>query len=156
GSRLILASQGLTQGNWVVGLDVNSIGNSICFSNGVGSPTCPCGNFGQYGRGCGNSTAGSMGALLLATGTTNPDTVVLHATEMIGSALCVFLQGDVQVSPVSFGDGVRCVGGSLKRLYNKNAFHANADAPRGAELSITAQSAALGDPIAPGSSRYYQ
>ena len=58
----------------------------------------------------------------------------------------------------SFGDGVRCVGGNLKRLYVKNASGGTVSAPGPGDPSITTQSTNLGDPIAPGSGavRYYQ
>jgi hypothetical protein len=55
-----------------------------------------------------------------------------------------------------FGDGVRCVGGTLKRLYSKNAVGGVVSAPGPGDPSISSRSATLGDPIAPGSSRSYQ
>jgi hypothetical protein len=117
---------------------------------------CPCFNLGTTGRGCDNS-AGTGGALLSATGTTSPDTVVLTSSGELNTSTSVFLQGTVDnVSGVSFGDGVRCVGGSLKRLSTKNAAGGTVTFPDGGDPSITTQSAALGDPIAPGSTRYYQ
>lgn len=94
---------------------------------------------------------------MLASGTTQPDTVVLHVSGELPSALSIFLQGSALVSgSVGFGDGLRCVGGSLKRLYVKNASAGSVDAPGAGDPSITSRSAALGDPIAPGTSRYYQ
>jgi hypothetical protein len=41
-------------------------------------------------------------------------------------------------------------------LYLKHASAGGVSAPEPGDPSITAQSAALGDPIAPGSTRYYQ
>ena len=58
--------------------------------------------------------------------------------------------------PVVFGDGLRCIGGNLKRLYVKNAVGGTARAPGPATLRSRAQSAALGDPIARGPTREYQ
>jgi hypothetical protein len=75
------------------------------------------------------------------------------------SAYTIFLQGDAQLTnPLHFGDGLRCVGGTLKRLYAHHASGGAVHAPdAGAgDPPITARSAALGDPIAPGSTRYYQ
>jgi hypothetical protein len=51
---------------------------------------------------------------------------------------------------------VRCAGGALKRLYVKTASGGTAIAPVTGDLSVDAQSAALGDPISAGSTRYYQ
>ena len=73
------------------------------------------------------------------------------------SSLAIFLQGDVNVSGgVGFGDGVRCVGGMIKRLDVASASGGSAAFPGPDDLSITARSAALGDPIAAGSTRWYQ
>jgi hypothetical protein len=68
----------------------------------------------------------------------------------------VFIQGDLEISPVNFGDGLRCTGGSLKRLYSKNASGGTATAPSGIDPSISARSAALGSPISALQTRYYQ
>ena len=54
-----------------------------------------------------------------------------------------------------FGQGVRCAGGSLKRLYMKVAVGGSITAPEPGDLSITARSTALGDPILAGTHRYY-
>jgi hypothetical protein len=128
---------------------------SFCFGDGSGA-ACPCGNDGAAGHGCANSQNASVGGWLTASGTTHPDTVVLFAADMLPSVSNVFLQGNAQVAPVSFGDGLRCAGGSLKRLTVKTAFGGTSQFPQAGDPSISARSAALGDPIATGSSRYYQ
>ena len=130
-------------------------GSLFCFGDGAGGVGCPCGNTGQLGHGCENSR-GTGGAQLFAAGVTIPDTVVLHASGELPTALSVFLQGDVSIAPVTFGDGLRCASGVLKRLYVKNASGGSTSAPQAGDPSITIRSAALGDPIAPGSTRYYQ
>jgi len=114
--------------------------------------------FSGPGRGCDNS-ANTGGALLSSAGTTNPDTLVLTSSGELATVLSIFLQGDVSLAtPVLFGDGVRCVGGNLKRLYAANAVGGVISAPQPGDPSITTQSTSLGDPIAPGSGavRYYQ
>jgi hypothetical protein len=117
---------------------------------------CPCDNSGVSGHGCNNSIS-SGGALLTASGTTSPDTLVLTSSAELPSALSIFLQGNVETQFVlAFGDGLRCIGGQLLRLYVKNALNGAAVAPRLGDPSISARSAALGDPISPGSRRYYQ
>jgi hypothetical protein len=132
-----------------------SPGVAFCAGDGTGATPCPCGNSGHSGRGCENSAA-TGGAHLGAGGHTTPDAVVLSATHELANALSIFLQGDAVVSPVAFGDGVRCTGGSLKRLYVKNAIHGAVSAPESGDPSITARSAMLGDPIVHGTTRYYQ
>jgi hypothetical protein len=117
--------------------------------------SCPCGVQGAPGRGCENS-AGTGGSLLAATGSATPDTLVLSATNLVPSALCVVVQGTSSLSAgVVFGTGVRCVGGTLKRLFVHTAVAGAMGAPSGADPSLTARSASLGSPITPGSTRYY-
>jgi hypothetical protein len=71
-------------------------------------------------------------------------------------ALTVFNQGNaVLAASLPFGQGVRCVGGSLKRLYTKTATAGGATVPAPGDPTIHARSAALGDPIAPGTTRSY-
>ena len=129
----------------------------FCAGDGSLGTACPCGNSGAVGRGCLNSDSLSLGALLVASGPASPDAVVLSANGMLSTSTCIFLQGDLQ-SPggTVFGDGVRCVAGSLKRLYLKSATGGVASAPEAGDLPITARSAQLGDPISPGMRRYYQ
>jgi len=117
---------------------------------------CPCFNFGALGHGCANS-ADANGAILTATGTANPDNVVFSSSGELPSALSIVLQGTSNVATgLVFGDGVRCVTGILKRIGIKNAVAGTAVYPGPGDPSITSRSAALGDPIAPGSTRYYQ
>jgi hypothetical protein len=92
---------------------------------------------------------------LLATGTTSPDTVVLNAAGELPSEMTIFLQGNQPMVPATYGDGLRCVGGTLKRLYTHSASGGAVSAPQGSDLSITARSAALNVPILPGQTRYY-
>ena len=128
---------------------------SHCFGDGS-IVACPCANNGLAGRGCDNSSA-TGGASLTSTGMISPDTLVLTQQGELPTALSIFLQGSQALgSPVAFGDGLRCAGGSLKRLYVKNAAAGTASAPGPGDPSITAQSALLGDPLAPGATRVYQ
>jgi plastocyanin len=131
-------------------------GSAYCFGDGSLSTACPCANSGAAGNGCANS-ANAVGAHLSASGTTTPDTLVLHASGELASALSIFLQGNASNSAgLVFGDGLRCAAGSLKRLYARSASAGSVSAPQPGDPSISAQSAILGDVIAPGSTRYYQ
>ena len=58
--------------------------------------------------------------------------------------------------PIGFGDGGRCIGGTLKRIGVVGAVGGAASYPRPIDPPVSVRSAALGDPIAPGSYRYYQ
>jgi hypothetical protein len=82
---------------------------------------------------------------------------VLIARGEVDSALSIFLQGrSVLASPASFGDGMRCIGGTLARIGVKTAVAGAAFYPGAGDPSISARSAALGDLILPGTFRYYQ
>jgi hypothetical protein len=124
-----------------------------CFGDGTGS-ACPCGNNGLPGNGCENSSS-TGGAHASASGTTSPDTIVLNVTGEKPTALSVFLQGTTSISTLNYGDGLRCVGGTFKRLYARNASAGQVSAPHAGDPSITTRSAALGDPIPSGATRYY-
>ncbi len=127
-----------------------------CFGDGTGAP-CPCGNSGLADHGCENSSS-TGGALLSASG--NPrlssDTLVLTSSGEKPTALSIFLQGSDLIASVGFGDGLRCVGGTLKHLYVERASGGIAAAPQGSDPSVSARSAALGDPIRWGATRHYQ
>jgi hypothetical protein len=130
----------------------------LAFCPGDGSASaCPCGNNGASGRGCENSSA-SGGALLSGVGSASlaADTLVLTSSGELSSVLSIFLQGDAAIAPANFGDGLRCVGGNLKRLYVRNAISGSATAPLPGDRTISARSAALGDAIGAGATRCYQ
>ena len=133
--------------------DDGEIGTRFCFGDGSGA-FCPCFNQGQIGNGCENGLS-TGGAHLLAMGTTSPDTVLLTSSNELPSALTIFLQGTQSMAAVPYGNGLRCIGGVLKRLYNRNAVNGTVSAPQGADLSITARSAALNHPILPGQLKFY-
>ena len=85
------------------------------------------------------------------------DTVVFTTAGEKPTAVSIVLQGTQSAaSGAVFGMGVRCAAGSLKRLYTKAASGGSITAPQAGDPSVSARSAALGDPISPGSVRYYQ
>jgi hypothetical protein len=135
----------------------NELYTTFCAGDGSLATACPCGNTGAIGRGCRSSDVFSPGAFLVASGSSTPDSVVLAGSDIFPDGTCVFLQGDQQlVGGVVFGDGVRCVGGHLLRLYVKSVSGGSVSAPGASDPSLSARSAALGDPIQPGELRSYQ
>jgi len=131
-------------------------GTPFCSGDGSLGTLCPCFNLGNSGLGCANSV-NPDGAGLTGAGSVSPDNVVLTASGELPTALSIILQSDTpNFSGQVFGDGLRCIAGHLYRMYTKNAVGGVVTAPSGGDPSITARSAALGDPIAPGSTRYYQ
>jgi Tol biopolymer transport system component len=135
---------------------VSSGPSAFCLGDGSAG-ACPCGNNGATGKGCENS-AGTGGAQLTATGSASllGDTLVLTSSGELPGVLSIFLQGDASITPVNFGDGLRCTGGILHRLYITNSGSGTVSAPQAGDLSVSAASAALGDTIAAGTTRHYQ
>lgn len=102
-------------GSFVITLaGVPPSGTPYCFGDGTGA-ACPCGNTGAPGSGCAHSAGGS--GLLDATGSTSVtnDMLVLQGSGMTANSSALYFQGTTQQSVV-FGDGLRCVGGSVVRL----------------------------------------
>ncbi|MBK7876469.1 MAG: hypothetical protein IPJ77_12080 [Planctomycetes bacterium] len=130
-------------------------GGPFCAGDGVDAnvtTACPCSNFGAVGRGCANST-NAAGARLAATGTSNPDTAVLQGSGMPATVSCIYLQGDA-LDDTTFGDGVRCAGGSLLRLRTKTNVGGASSFPDSVETVTLSQRGG----VTPGSGvvRYYQ
>lgn len=107
--------------------------SQFCF----GSAACPCTNNGANG-GCANS-ANPGGAVLTATGGTSvsDDSFVLHGSGMPASSFCIYMQGTTSHSPVQYGDGKRCIGGSMTRLKAKNNVGGMSQYPAQFELWIS-------------------
>jgi len=128
----------------------------LCFGDGTGG-TCPCSNTGSPGHGCENSAA-TGGALLSGSGiaSLSSDTVQLTSSSELTTALSIVLQGSSVIAPANFGDGLRCAGGSLKRLYTKHAIGGVVTVPQAGDPSVSARSATLGDTIPLGATRAYQ
>jgi hypothetical protein len=88
----------------------------VCAGDGSLAP-CPCSNQSAPSdrSGCLHSlgTGGhldAMGQSLLSL-----DTLVLHGSSMPSTPV-IYFQGDLEIAPVVFGDGLRCAGGNLQRL----------------------------------------
>ena len=131
---------------------------SVCEPGIGGVSACPCGNPpAGSGRGCDNSSF-TGGAALAATGIarTTFDSVVFTTSGEPPSATSILVQGDIlSASGVVYGQGVRCVGGTLRRMYQQTASAGSIRAPAQGDPHVHARSAALGDTIAPGSHRWY-
>jgi Tol biopolymer transport system component len=128
----------------------------FCFGDGT-IVACPCGNSGSPGHGCQNS-AGTGGAVLSGSGvpSLSADTVHLISSGELPSVTSILLQGTAISAPTIFGDGRRCAGGNLKRLFAHSAVGGVATMPQGADSSISARSSAMGSPISAGATRFYQ
>lgn len=117
---------------------------------------CPCANNGLAGRGCQNSGSTGGAGLQAGGGASLQHDTLLLATQHQLDSLSIVLQGSASIAPVAFGDGLRCVGGSLKRLYVHTASGGALVVPQTGDASVSLRSAALGDTLAGGMTRYYQ
>ncbi len=91
----------------------------VCAGDGTAA-ACPCGNTGAPGHGCDNSF-GTGGGLLTAMGgaRTGSDTLTLAAGGLPTISAALFFQGETALNAsqgASFGDGLRCAGGEVRRL----------------------------------------
>lgn len=121
---------------------------------------CPCMNppIGPD-RGCNNSS-GTGGASLDAVGGTflSSDSLQLTTTGEVSTALSIVSQwSGMNGAGVIFGMGVRCTSGGIKRLYSKHAVGGSIVVPDfgAGDSTVSARSAAEGDTIQAGQSRWY-
>jgi Tol biopolymer transport system component len=133
---------------------------SLCFPGAAGSIACPCSNPPSGSdRGCDNTSA-TGGALLSATGIAylSTDSLLFTTGGEQPMATSILLQGNTLApTGIIFGQGVRCAGGTLKRLFTKTASGGSITAPdfNVGDPSVSARSAAKGDVIQAGQSRWY-
>jgi hypothetical protein len=127
----------------------------FCFGDGL-SIQCPCNNPGAPGHGCENSS-GTGGSILGWTGDAllSNDTLHLISSNERPTAFSFFWQGGSEVHPRVFGDGVGCLGSPLNRMFIHKAVNGMVTAPQGSDSPISVHSAAIGDPITPGTVRIY-
>lgn len=135
---------------------------ALCFGDSSGTP-CPCGNTAAPGAGCANSTG--LGAVLSGSGTPSisADSVSLSVDQGKPNQPVLFFQGLNFINSGNgnhFGDGLRCCGGSVKRLQVR-FMNASGQASTTAPLSIQGSTAAgstycnqawYRDPLAAGGS----
>ena len=141
--------------------DLHASGStSLCDPGVSGVIACPCSNPPSgAGRGCDNSSS-TGGASLAASGVAylSSDSLEFTSSGEKPSATSILLQGDALVANgLVFGQGVRCVGGALKRLFTKTAIAGSILAPDfgAGDPSLSSRSAALGDALQPGALRGY-
>jgi Tol biopolymer transport system component len=133
---------------------------SVCDPGTAGVIPCPCLNApAAPGRGCDNSSA-TGGAFLWASGIAylSMDSLVFTTNGEPPTAFSIVMQGNALLANgVVYGQGVRCVGGATKRLFTKTAVAGSITAPDfgAGDPTVSTRSAAKGDVIQPGQSRWY-
>jgi hypothetical protein len=145
---------------------INPCGPEVSFvkycAGGVGGiVTCPCGNPqvpANSMKGCNNFVAGGTGGAVLDetdSASLSADSLVMTSTaEAPAVTISVLFQGTSNAANLRTGAGVRCVGGTLKRLYKGDSVGGSIQFPNTA-VSIHDQSAAKGFPIVPPMTLYY-
>ena len=133
--------------------EIGPPGVGYCFGDvGSGTP-CPCNNDNDGslpGSGCANGVFAS-GAQLTGSGVASvtSDTLVLHTAHQEPSELGLYFGGITDLSPgLIWGDGLRCVGGAVKRLQVRFA--------DGAGFASTTISLGSKGGVNAGDTRYYQ
>jgi hypothetical protein len=122
-------------------LDLNPA-TAYCFGDGTAT-ACPCGPSGSPGNGCPYSTNPDGARLRLAPGgiaCVSQDTVTLQASQAPASTSVPFFQGTTRLNGgagVVFGDGLRCLGGSIIRLGTKNTSGGAATYPTSGEAAVS-------------------
>jgi len=133
-------------------LHLPEVGTRYCFGDGTGT-ACPCANSGAAGRGCANSQR-IEGAILWSNG--NPslsnDTVHMAVSGMTANATTLLYQGTLALVGVPFGDGLRCVSGNTRRLYQRTALCGNREYGNG--VPFDAPLSVQGNLVIPGTVHY--
>ena len=142
---------------------------AFCLPGAGGVRTCPCGNPPASSTvGCDNfgpnPPGGTGGARIGASGVASvaDDTLEFEVTGEVESAgnLTVLWQGTTVLangppSGAQYGAGVRCVAGTLKRLYKGNAASGTIVFPSGAQPDVHTASAQKGYVIVPPITLHY-
>jgi hypothetical protein len=127
--------------------------STFCFGDGSGT-ACPCGNSGATGNGCASSVnaagahLGTLGSPSIAN-----DTLLLNGTGMPDSS-ALYFQGTAQSglgAGVPFGDGLRCVAGTVVRLGTKTNVAGSSVYPSGGDQSVSVRGGCVA-----GDVRFYQ
>ncbi len=128
-------------------------GQAFCFGDGSATP-CPCGNASPIGNDEGCLHSLGLGGSLFASGiaSISADTLILSASRL-PNTLALYLQGTTRLNGglgATFGDGLRCAGGSIMRLGMRTGSFSQCTGPGNAPMSIK------GQVITPGATRTYQ
>lgn len=158
-SALILAAGEFTSGGtWFGGvhiLDLDTKSRVFCAGDGSGG-VCPCSNSGAVQHGCPNSlNANGVQLRSIGVARLSFESLQLVADGASGGA-GLFLQGSAALSAgwgMAFGDGLLCVGGTIRRLLIQ--FPTNGSAVYPVQVSVDLPLSTLGS-VSAGMTVYYQ
>ncbi len=136
---------------------LNDTGQPFCLGDGTSATICPCANSVPLSSlsGCRNSTG--VGARLEAVGipVLGGDSVQLQVSGLPNVTSVMFFQGTEEQSSGYghfFGDGIRCVSGTVRRFPSVNTINGSAAYPVVGQPRISL----IGAIPAGGGRRYYQ
>jgi len=130
GDRLAFATSAIglvaADQNTLADVFVRTCTDASVFCVGDGSAAaCPCGNVGAWNGGCANSTGASASLGVEGAASVANDTLTLVVRGVPAGTSVLFFEG---AGPLGggqgtvFGDGLRCLGGSISRLGPRTAF----------------------------------
>ncbi|MEQ1633536.1 MAG: hypothetical protein ABL997_14255 [Planctomycetota bacterium] len=127
---------------------------AYCFGDGTGR-ACPCGNASAVHEDVGCLNSLGTGGRVRASGTASVvgDSLVLVGTQMPDNS-ALYFQGSARVNGGAgavFGDGLRCVDGSIARLGTKSNLAGTSSYPEVGDVPI-----AIRGSVQAGETRYYQ
>ncbi len=126
-------------------------GQRVCPPTTFGS-ACPCQpNWLPIAGGCRNSAEQSATLYSEGAPDLSADTLRFRAVLMPSATIALLAQGTVTTTPAVFGDGLRCIGGTLLRLGTAGATGGVADWPSPTGLPISVGGQVPGA----GATRYY-
>jgi Tol biopolymer transport system component len=125
---------------------------SVCLGDGSGS-ACPCSNESAVGArsGCRHSLGDAGHLFAHGTASVSSDTLSLDGSSMPDSS-ALYFQGTISLGlGTSFGDGLRCAGGTIARLGTKTNTGGASRYPGAGDTSVSVRGACTA-----GASRVYQ
>jgi hypothetical protein len=135
--------------------DYTPVADPFCAGDGSGS-ACPCGNESPLGADAGCRSSIGTGGALRGAGTASlaSDSLSLTCTGLPSATTTLFAQGTAPINAGAgavFGDGLRCVGGTLTRLSMKTASGGVVTYPQAGDAPLSVRGA-----VPAGAVRVYQ
>jgi hypothetical protein len=126
----------------------------FCLGDGTAT-ACPCSNNSpsELRAGCVNSTGAGASLSHAGVASVSADTLTLVGNHMPNST-CLYLQGSGMADDgagVQFGDGLRCIGGSVIRLGSQLNEFGTSQYPSGGDLPLSTRGGVIA-----GDVRFYQ
>ena len=96
----------------------DTFGTITCLGDGTGT-LCPCGNLGGIGEGCANSSGVGAALVIDGSASASADDLTVAVSGLLPGRTALLFSGTASLNDgngITFGDGLRCADGNLKRL----------------------------------------